>query len=78
MRRFILADKTAMTTYPTAIPLTAGQVAFAAFKDKDAGTSNTGLDIDSDGTKIKKKELFFITMGRRCGIFLFIRITLVM
>lgn len=65
MRRFILADKTAMTTYPVAIPLTAGQVAFAAFKDSGAGTSNTGLEIDSDGTKIKKEGVILYHDGQK-------------
>lgn len=65
MRRFILADKTAMTTYPVTIPLTTGQVAFAAFKDSGAGTSNTGLEIDSDGTKIKKEGVILYHDGQK-------------
>lgn len=65
MRRFILGQKTPMTTYPTAIPLTAGQVAFAAFKDSGAGTSNTGLDIDSDGSKIKKEGVILYHDGQK-------------
>ena len=65
MRRFILADKTAMANYPVAIPLTAGQVAFAAFKDSGAGTSNTGLEIDSDGSKIKKEGVILYHDGQK-------------
>lgn len=65
MRRFILGDKTAMTTYPNAIPLTAGQFAFAAFKESGAGTSNTGLEIDSDGTKIKKEGVILYHDGQK-------------
>lgn len=65
MRRFILGDKTAMTVYPDVIPLTAGRVAFAAFKDSGAGTSNTGLEIDSDGTKIKKEGVILYHDGQK-------------
>lgn len=65
MRRFILGQKTPMTNYPNAIPLTAGQIAFAAFKDSGAGTSNTGLEIDSDGTKIKKEGVILYHDGQK-------------
>lgn len=53
MRRFILGQTAPMATYPTALPLTAGQVCFAAIANDAAGTNNTGVIIDSDGTKIK-------------------------
>lgn len=65
MRRFILANKTAMTAYPTAIPLTAGQVAFAAFKDDSAETKDTGLILDTDGTKIKKEGVILYHDGQK-------------
>ena len=64
MRRFILADKTAMNAYPTNIPVKAGQVAFAAFKDA-AGTDSTGLELDSDGTKIKKEGVILYHDGMK-------------
>lgn len=65
MRRFILADKTAMSAYPTAIPVTAGQVAFAAFKDNAAGTNGTGLELDTDGSKIKKEGVILYHDGQK-------------
>lgn len=65
MRRFILANKTAMAAYPTTIPLTAGQVAFAAFKENGAGTNNTGLVLDTDGTKIKKEGVILYHDGQK-------------
>lgn len=65
MRRFILGQKTPMTTYPKDIPLNAGQIAFAAFKDSGAGTNNTGLEIDSDGTKIKKEGVILYHDGQK-------------
>ena len=65
MRRFILADKTAMADYPTTIPLTAGQVAFAAFKNDGAGTDGTGLILDADGTKIKKEGVILYHDGQK-------------
>lgn len=65
MRRFILGQKNPMTSYPVAIPLVAGQVAFAAFKDIDAGTNNTGLELDRDGTKIKKGGIILYHDGQK-------------
>lgn len=65
MRRFILADKTAMATYPTTIPLTAGQVAFAAFKNNSAGVSNTSLEIVNYGSDIKEEGVILYHDGQK-------------